>query len=127
MSAACQRCGDTGREGSSDYLDCTAPGCDVAVTRTKLEAAVNAQMVEHGLMTMQDMIWFAHQMGKAAVLQDTPVAYAVTAERGGIHKLAITKESAERKAARWADEWPNNNCRVRPLIFGAVANNKEKT
>jgi len=49
------------------------------------------------------------------------VAWAVTAARGGIHKLSITKESAERKAARWQEEWPDNGCRVRPLVFGDVA------
>lgn len=50
-----------------------------------------------------------------------PVAWAVTAERGGIHKLSITRESAERKHAKWLEEWPNNNSRVRPLVFGDVA------
>lgn len=47
-----------------------------------------------------------------------PVAWAVTAQLGGIHKLAITKESAERKRDRWLVEWPDNKCRVRPLVFG---------
>ena len=57
----------------------------------------------------------------APVVEAKPVAWAVTAERGGIHKLAITRESAERKAARWLDEWPNNGCKVRPLVFGDAA------
>lgn len=45
------------------------------------------------------------------------VAWAVTAKRGGIHKLAITRESAEHKQARWLEEWPDNKCAVRPLVF----------
>lgn len=50
--------------------------------------------------------------------QPEAVAWAVTAARGGIHKLSITRESAERKAAAWREEWPDNGCRVRPLVFG---------
>jgi hypothetical protein len=46
-----------------------------------------------------------------------PVAYAVVSVKGGVHKLAITRESAERKATKWQEEWPNNGCRVRPLAF----------
>lgn len=48
-------------------------------------------------------------------------AWAVISKKGGIHKLAITRESAERKTARWQEEWPNNGCSVRPLVFGDVA------
>lgn len=50
-----------------------------------------------------------------------PVAWAVVSNSAGIHKLSIGKESAERKAAVWAEEWPGNGAHVRPLIFGAVA------
>lgn len=49
------------------------------------------------------------------------VAWAVTAPRGGIHKLSITRDSAERKAAKWREEWPDNGCSVRPLVFGDTA------
>lgn len=53
--------------------------------------------------------------------EGAPVAWAVTAPKGGIHKLSITRDSAERKAARWREEWPDNACRVRPLVFGDAA------
>jgi hypothetical protein len=46
------------------------------------------------------------------------VAWAVTTPRGGIHKLSITRDSADRKAAKWREEWPDNRCSVRPLVFG---------
>lgn len=74
MTTACSRCNNTGREGSSDYLDCTAPGCDVADTRTKLDAMVNAHMVEHGLMCMQDLIWFVYLHGKSAAFEEAAKA-----------------------------------------------------
>lgn len=61
-----------------------------------------------------------------------PVAYAVVSQKGGIHKLAVTRSSAERKAAIWKQEWPNNGCMVRPLAFAdslaapSHTTNKEK-
>jgi hypothetical protein len=45
------------------------------------------------------------------------VAYAVVAPKGGIHKLAIQRDSAERKAEKWKEEWPDNQCAVAPLCF----------
>lgn len=64
----------------------------------------------------------AKSAAPAAPVADTgAVAWAVTAQKGGIHKLSITRESAERKAERWREEWPDNGCRVRPLIFGDAA------
>lgn len=53
--------------------------------------------------------------------EQKPVAWAVVSKKGGIHKLAITRDSAERKAEAWQEEWPNNGCTVRPLVFGDVA------
>lgn len=53
-----------------------------------------------------------------AAVRGEAVAWAVTSERGGIHKLSVTESAANRKAATWRLEWPNNNCRVRPLVFG---------
>lgn len=50
-----------------------------------------------------------------------PVAWAVVSKKGGIHKLAVTRDSAERKASVWQEEWPNNGCTVRPLVFGDAA------
>jgi hypothetical protein len=53
------------------------------------------------------------------VVQAEPVAYAVqSVVKGGIHKLATTKDSADSKAAKWSEEWPNNKVAVRPLIYG---------
>lgn len=57
----------------------------------------------------------------AAAPAGEPVAWAVVSEKGGIHKLSITSKSAERKAATWKEEWPNNGCVVRPLVFGDAA------
>lgn len=54
-------------------------------------------------------------------VEAAPVAWAVVSKKGGIHKLAITRESAERKAARWQVEWPDNGCVVRPLVFSDAA------
>lgn len=59
-----------------------------------------------------------------AVEQHSPavVAWAVTSDNTkGIHKLSIKRESADRKAAVWLEEWPNNPVRVRPLAFADVA------
>ncbi len=44
-------------------------------------------------------------------------AYAVVSSKGGITKLAITKESADRKCARIALEWVNNPPVVKALVF----------
>lgn len=123
MSAACQCCGDTGSLSKTLEGDLDCVHCDVAGERVNFEAwTAHAQLLDGGVIDA----WKLYQMGKSAVLQDTPVAYAVTSDRGGIHKLSITEEAANRKAATWSLEWPNNNCRVRPLIFGDVAINTEK-
>lgn len=51
-----------------------------------------------------------------------PVAWAVMSKnRSGIHKLCIQRDSAERKAAAWLVEWPNNPVIIRPLVFGDAA------
>lgn len=47
-----------------------------------------------------------------------PVAWAVVSPKGGIHKLAIKRDSAERKLAAWLQEWPNNTPSIRPLVYG---------
>lgn len=54
----------------------------------------------------------------APARQLKPVAYAVVSENGGVHKLSVMRESAERKMAKWLAEWPNNKCRIEPLFFG---------
>lgn len=53
--------------------------------------------------------------------EQQPVAWAVVSRKGGIHKLSVTRESAERKASAWQEEWPNNGCAVRPLVFADLA------
>lgn len=63
----------------------------------------------------------ATQAATVTATAEAPVAWAVVSKKGGIHKLAITRESAERKASAWKEEWPNNGCEVRPLVFGAAA------
>lgn len=67
--------------------------------------------------------WLARQAVAVGAPQGQaePVAWAVQSKKGGIHKLAITRESAERKAARWQMEWPDNGCKVRPLVYGDAA------
>lgn len=61
-----------------------------------------------------------------AVATGGAVAWAVVSKKGGIHKLSITRESAERKAAHWQKEWPDNGCTVRPLAFMDAAPTAEE-
>jgi hypothetical protein len=95
----CPMCGSDQIGGVHDHVYCDA--CGLTITKPRpLENAIAA--------------WNR----RAAMQTAEPVAFAVTAQRGGIHKLSITRDSAERKAARWREEWPDNGCQVRPLIFG---------
>lgn len=55
---------------------------------------------------------------RPAAADDKPVAWAVVWNKFGVHKLSITRESAERKMLAWKREWPDNDCSVRPLVFG---------
>lgn len=112
----CLICNGSGeRDGEYGLLSCDAPNCTAATERAALEAANKAAEP----MTVYDQRWFSYQAGKAAAKAEMQVvAYAVASERGGIHKLSITEGAANRKATTWRLEWPNNNCRVRPLVFG---------
>ncbi len=77
------------------------------------------QAFEHAKI-ISSMVWRISDLEKqvaALSVRVKPVAYAVQCRHGGIHKLAITKETADKKAAHFTKEWPNNPCRVRPLIF----------
>ena len=62
--------------------------------------------------------WLAAKRATQPTVTGEAVAWAVQSPKGGIHKLAITRESAERKCARWLEEWPNTKVRIRPLVFG---------
>jgi len=61
--------------------------------------------------------WITRQALRKESEACRPVAWAVVSKKGGIHKLAVTKESAERKAATWQQEWPDNGCEVRALVY----------
>lgn len=78
------------------------PGCEVEALRAEVERLKEATR-------------------RASERDSTPVAYAVVSPKGGVHKLSVTRESADRKAAKWREEWPNNGCEVRPLVFAAAA------
>ncbi len=56
-------------------------------------------------------------------VQEAPkiVAYAVMSSTTGIHKLSIKKDSADRKASIWREQWPNNSVHVRGLVFADAA------
>lgn len=63
---------------------------------------------------------------KSAAAEVTPapataVAWALVSKKGGIKKLAIERESVERRQERWLTEWPNNGSVIRPLVFGDEA------
>lgn len=60
----CERChgtGHTGGDGYHDYLDCTY--CDVAAERTAFNKAFWS---EHKDSRLDDQLWRAYQLGKAA-------------------------------------------------------------
>lgn len=57
---SCQACNDTGKMPGSDYLDCAAPGCDVANERASLEALVRSW----GKMDEVDLIWRVYRYGQ---------------------------------------------------------------
>lgn len=69
--AKCTECNDSGTTKHASYgtYDCAAYGCTAAVERTALESAVNDDMAQNGMMGVQDLLWFAHQRGKAAALE----------------------------------------------------------
>lgn len=72
-------------------------------------------------MTASDCADAIRALDLDAIIASMPgpetVAYAVISELGGIHKLAIQRDSAERKAEKWKQEWPNNKCEIKALCF----------
>ena len=58
MKPTCLNCGGQGWTQSPHVYDCSQ--CDMAETRTALEAALRADEAKHGLMSWQDRLWFAY-------------------------------------------------------------------
>lgn len=53
--------------------------------------------------------------------KEQAVAWALVSPKGGIKKVAITRQSVESRMARWLEEWPGNTPRIRPLVYGDAA------
>lgn len=58
----CAACNDSGKLPSSDFLDCTVPGCAAAADRVKLEDF--ACTMSH--WPLEDVLWAVHQRATEA-------------------------------------------------------------
>lgn len=63
----CKVCNNTGKKPGSDYLDCSAPGCNAIAERIDLNKFLASQ---RGLVSdeLQDLAWSIHQRAAIAVI-----------------------------------------------------------